>query len=385
MAPNLILNPTAVQQGYNGVTRAISNWVLTTDGRYMCCWIDVTTRELITGYSVDLDFLSVNYAIESVVTNPSIVVTRVDDSPTSLYKRDDGKVLLFIVNWDLDSWVKCYISASGNGDDWAFYSLVFESVTESMTSRWPYVAIPIRLPSGRLVLTFITGTSYYYRTINGPTCMCAISDNDGVSWTITHHDASYMVLGVGQVCLLPDGSMFFSWLFYTGNERLLRSLDSGVTWTQVASWDTTFANSGLHGWGMSYYYDPITATAYAHSSTGGFIAYLENPTGSNFSDVTAWTVLHQGLSTSGLDSGCRIYMIPGYLLFHTTSGSSYLYSSVPSAPISKAGRHAIYRKTTLGTTRIRNAQVMGVYPANYERVKNLKHKIDTNIWGGTTL
>lgn len=338
MAPNLIVNPTIVQQGYNGVTQAISNWVLTTDGRYMCCWLDVTTCELITGYSVDLDFLSVNYAIESVVVTPSIVVTYATGSPTSLCRRSDGKVLLFVVNLDLDSWVKCYISASGNGDDWAFYSLVYDSgIASNVSDKMAgYVAIPIILPSGRLVLLFIAGTIVYGSNI--PTCMCAISDNNGVSWIITNYVVRSGVCGAGQICLLPDGSMFFSWSFSVGTEYLLKSLDSGATWTEVASWTTTFANSGLHGWFMSYYYDPITTTAYAYSDYGGFIAYLENPTGSNFSDITAWTILLKDLLSSGIHSGCRIYMLSGYLLFHSTiDGTSYLYSSIPSAPLVRGG------------------------------------------------
>lgn len=386
MAPNIIVNPTIVYQGYNLVKRAISNWVPTADGRYMCCWLDTTTRELITGYSIDLDFLSANYAIESVVTTPSIVVSRVAGSPTSLYRRGDGKVLLFIVNNDYDSWVKCYISASGNGDDWVFYGLVFESVAASYRSdnMSAHVTIPVALSSGRLVLAFTTGSQYWLSGYNFITCLCAISDNGGVNWTITGHMGSSGVYGGGQICLLPDGSMFFSWLYGGGSEQLIRSLDSGITWTQVASWNTTFANSGLHSWLISYYYDPITTTAYAYSSAYGFIAYLENPTGSNFSNITAWTVLRSGFISTTPTPGCRIYMLSGYLLFHSTVyGNSYLYSSIPSAPISKLGRHAIYYMKSLESNiRIRNIKTLDTV---FARSRNLKHKVDVDTWGGATL
>lgn len=385
MASNLIVYPTKVEQGYNEVTQAISNWVPTTDGRYMCCWLDTTTRELITGYSANLSFLSTNYTIESMVVTPSITVTYVTGSPTSLYKRGDGKVLLFIMNNDIDSWVKCYISASGNGDDWVFLSLVFESVATSISSAaFGHVTIPIRLPSGRLVMAFPVGSQQMLSGYNFLTCICVISDNDGVSWTITKYVTSASMYGAGQICLLPDGSLFFSWMYSAGTEYLLRSIDSGVTWVQVASWDTTFANSGLHSWDMSYYYDPITATAYAYSDVGGFVAYLENPTESNFSDVTAWVILIQGLHAEIPTSGCRIYMLGGFLLFHSTVfGSSYLYSSLPSAPISNLGRHAIYYMKGLEQKiRIRNIKTLDTQSA---RSRNLKHKVDTDIWGGATL
>lgn len=386
MSSNLVASTTDIRQGYAGVTQAISNWVLTTDGRYMCCWLDTITGEFIMGYSIGLDFLSIDYAVESIVVALGSLTTRIAGSPTSLYKRDDGKVLLFVVNSDYDSWVKCYISASGNGDDWVFYSLVFESLVTGYrpSNMSAYVNIPIVLPSGRLVINFITGSQYMFLDNNFDDCMCAISDDNGVSWTITNFLGRSGIDGCGQICLLPDGSMFFSWVFGGGSEKLLKSIDSGVTWTQVASWDTTFANSGIHSWLMSYYYDPITTNAYAYCANFGFIAYLENPTESNFTEITTWTILAQDLAKAAT-SGCRIYMLNGYLIFHTTSyGKSYLYTGFPTKPILpilKSGRHAIYIKGLDQKKRIRNIKNLDT---EFVRSGNLKHKVDTNTWGGTT-
>ncbi|HWQ89528.1 MAG TPA: hypothetical protein VN374_06100, partial [Desulfitobacteriaceae bacterium] len=88
------LNTTAIKQGYNSAYKVISNWVPTNDGRYMCCWMDSSTKELQTGFSADLDFLSVDFAMESVVVTSGITVDGYSRNQTSLFKRTDGKVLL---------------------------------------------------------------------------------------------------------------------------------------------------------------------------------------------------------------------------------------------------------------------------------------------------
>lgn len=382
MAPNLIVNPIVVYQGYDGVTQAISNWVPTTDGRYMCCWLDPITYQLVTGYCTNLNFLSTNYAITSIIVTPDIVTNGVpiSDGIASLYKRVDGKVLLFVVSEGLDSWCRCYISNNGNGDDWIFYSLVAEFVADNGASTSGHANIPVKLATGRLIISVEMKSNNWISSYNFPTGVIAYSDNDGLNWSIAHQVAGSDTYGIGQICQLPDGGLFCVWTSGSGTAYLLRSLDNGITWTQVASWDTTFANSGLHGWAISFYYDPITSTVYAQSTMDGeFIAYLENPTSENFSNITAWTVLLTGVLGKSR-SGSRIYMMGGYLVFHDTA---YLYSSIPSAPISKTGRHAIYCIKDLDQKiRIRNARTLDT---GFTRLRNLKHKAGTDIWGGATL
>ena len=56
--------------------------------------------------------------------------------------------------------------------------------------------------------------------------------------------------------------------------------------------------------------------------------------------------------------------------------------TVGDPPISKE-RHAIYCVKGLDQQiRIRNIKTLGT---KFTRSRNLKHKVDANIWGGTTL
>jgi len=145
---------TQIKQGYSSINKPISNWVQKTDSGYMCCWMDETSKELQTGFSADLDFLSVDNAIESIIATPAITVGTYSSGQTSLFRRADGKVLLFIVNpLKTDPWVKCYISDNGNGTDWAYLSLVRSIGAFETGLSAAQVQPPIQLPSGRLVLS----------------------------------------------------------------------------------------------------------------------------------------------------------------------------------------------------------------------------------------
>ena len=285
----------------------ISNHVPTNDGRFMCAYVDSSTKKVMIAYIPDESFLTEDYAItdrvDSGITVTTVATGTAGVAQVSLYKRRDGKVLMIVADPGTvaGAWVDSYISVSGNGNDFAYLDrirTVEAATTYSQCGGHPNIPVEIDIGGGnkRLILTLFHG--YLDSTYIFPCSLVYTSDNDGDNW-----DYRYIVSGSGwtyppgQPVKLPDGTCLFEVSRGSGDTIVRESVDDGVAW---ASSGVDFSNAfsdaekdtSYHG---SYYYDELTDIAYRLSSgvSGGSGLYaLSNPTRARFLDKTLWRFVH---------------------------------------------------------------------------------------------
>jgi len=360
MAGTRTFTDTKIKQGYDSADKRISNWVQKTDGSYMCCWMDETSKELQIGFSADLDFLTVDYSIESVATIAAITVGTYSSGQTSLFRRADGKVLLFIVNpLKTDPWVKCYISNNGNGTDWAYLSLVRSVGAFETGQSKAQVQPPIQLPSGRLVLS-VFDCLPYPGGYGFPAAHICISEDEGVTWSTTGGDTSISANGGWSCpCVLPDGTTLYAINMRTsGSVRVVKSTDSGDTWANTEiDFSQDFSDQIVDNafyWALIY--DAYTGAIYA-------VNYISNPavwggvyintdlTAAGFEDKTKWTRLIAITNTSQ-QPWPNAYYIGSTLVFNLIVSTGLSIISSDYVPPS-GGSCAMFYKSATGWKRVR--------------------------------
>jgi len=317
-SPDFSGTPDWTLQGQSSTLIAVSNWLQKTDGSWMCCWFDATSKELQTGFSADLDFLETDYAIESVVATPAITVDIVYDNQCALHKRSDGSVLLIATNHALSAWTKCFISETGDGDDWVYYSTVGEGTAGTLyTTGQPVVGIPIVTSTGRIVLTYVSGDDFIGGIWTQP--KVSFSDDDGLTWTVSFIGSYGAGRAISQPCQLPDGSIFLVDINSTTNNGLYQSINDGSNWTYIL-------NAGS-AWGNSVSLMCIGSTAYALCLNMGFYQ-LENATAATFVDPANWTKLFD-LDVTTERCG-RLYLCDNHFALHDVENSAIYDTEIPT-------------------------------------------------------
>lgn len=295
-----------VIQGTGTTAKNISNWVEKTSGGYMCCWFDATTLKLQTGHSTDLGFLTTNYAIESVTVTDAITVLAAESNQVALYRLDSGKVLAIYANATAESWCKCAISNSGNGDDWAYLSTIRATQTGTDGGGCT-VTVPLILPSGRIIFSMALTNNRYGGYLFTGAYIC-YTDNVGASWTIVDRSRSlaYGMDNLYQMCRLADGTLWYAEMCGSSECEWSKSTDDGDTWSYVADFKAL-------GWGTSLYYDEAADTAYALTLGSGLYKY-EHPTTAGFVTAGNWVQIYGGWVNSYATP--IIYIIGGYLTLY---------------------------------------------------------------------
>jgi hypothetical protein len=349
-----------ILQGSDSTLKNISNWVSTTDGRYMTCWVDSSTYQLQTGYSVDTDFLTANYAIESVSSAPDIVATSAYTRQTSLYRRSDGKVLLFLQNMTAGNyWLRCYISDSGNGNDWALYSTIQSVTAGSLEGNNIHgLNIPVVTVTGRLILAFGGAFNYFGYTYRRG--FVFVSDDDGATWVEKWNSpASPSYAGqVGQPVVLPNGIIYFGDVNAGGN-TMRKSVDNGTTWTVSVDFSSGFSSANRSVvLGISCYYDPLVEQTYlvaTENLDGAGIYVLSDYT--KFEDKTAWTYL------AGFYNGGIAYIFPvGTNMVILSTANDKLYGSIYTAAVTQVVGYVWQRDHQMETCKIHTHQQWDGYP-----------------------
>jgi len=311
-------------QGIEAVKKNISNWIATNDGKYMCCWFDSATKQLQTGFSSDADFLNTNYAIENVVTTSTVTVATVYENQCSLFKRNDGKVLLMVVDVGASASAKCYISNTGNGNDWVLYSTVYTTADGSKSILGIYASIPVVTSTGRIVYSLHCGkyqSGYIFSVAS-----VAYSDDNGLTWTIKYLSNISGTEAVGQICILADNTMFFSYIYGGGKTFVYKSTDNGSNWTEVVAFSSNFSDALRYEvYGLSFYYDDLTNSVYAicqGTYNGCGIYVLENANSTDFINASKWKFIYNINENNNICG--RIYIINNALVFNNTSADSIL-------------------------------------------------------------
>ena len=308
--------PPRVIQGYNGESnQQVSNWVETSDGRNVCAWTEYVEEEqenrVVLGFVENhIDYLTYDYPVEETLVT-DITVETLERVQVSLFRNDDGEILLFLKDrrGDLDGMkLDCYKSESGNGDDFEHFSNVYTNAHDPSRGYGEiharHVSIPIKTEGGRLIIA--CGGSYYVSWVWGsmPTCMVFISDDGGASWKRTLSARRFnWANSIGQPVQLPDGTVFVEYQESSGANYVFRSDTEGSTWTNVTPdiedqfrYNFSDANRGDSRpggvWSGSFYYDVINDVVFRvvpGTYSGCGIYYLENPSRDNFLDKSAWT------------------------------------------------------------------------------------------------
>jgi hypothetical protein len=291
--------PHKTIQGYNDQTNVrISNWVPTSDGRHMCSWVDDDNRVIIGYTAVEENYLINHYPCDSIEESGLTVVQRA--SGPSLWRRDDGAVLLFLHDLTGEfapAKLDCYISVTGNGDDFVLLSNVYTNSENDGGQVWAsevQVAVPLRTQTGRLILAYSAFRRAWGLSIN--TTYISVSDDNGATWSRTWSRGRWnWTMSVGQPIQLPDGSIFFEYQEHSAHNQVYRSLTNGDAWTAVGSFSNYYGPFYLGGYdgrsaslAGSFYYDPEMDRAYRvvpGNLTGCGLYFLDEPTQANF---TPW-------------------------------------------------------------------------------------------------
>jgi len=347
-------NTTPYKQGYSSVNKWVSNWVPKTDGGYMSCWMDLTSKTLYTGFSSDLDFLTSNFAMDSIVETTGISVDNVHTGQTSLFRRSDGKVLLIIANKALASWTKCYISNTGNGDDWNLLTTIHTATaTETNSGEDGQVSVVLQTSTGRLIVGIHEGR--VYTTIyNFKASYIYTSDDNGATWTQRASYTGWYENGLSQACQLPDGTLYIYRAASSGNTYLIKSIDNGDSWSSLGDYSDDFTDELLDScfW-STVFYDTSSDCAFVYiMGVPNKICYLENPTAADFENKTKWKVW-QSTSYHTSTTIPKIYQLGNELIFNTpfSATAPYIYSSAYTPPPS--GSCAAFYKSATGWKRIR--------------------------------
>ncbi len=304
-----------VIQGYNeGTNSRISNFVPTTDGRFMCAWT-FSSKEIGIGYCPDERFFYQDYPCTSVL-NTDISVDTIGCQQISLFRRTDGKVLMFVVDPIAKGGsCKCYISDSGNGDDFALLSTILTVSTGVAGATLAHANVPLEIDvSGtkRIVLTFGLSNNYDPGYIF-KTAYIYTSDDQGATWTQRKEFYPYSIwmdhaTTIAQPAQLPSGHIVTSVGDDSANDNVYYSTNNGVSWSNLDDWSYQFSEQNLSPGGgpgernllsSGFYYCQATHTAYRvvigsrtdeNLKLVSRVYYLKNPTWERFTDKSLWKV-----------------------------------------------------------------------------------------------
>ena len=297
-------------QGYVSSNARISNYVPTEDGRHMCAWtanVSGVGNRVIMGYTdTEEKYLSEHYPVEDTLTT-DIAVTSLSSGQVTLYKRRDGKVLMLVIDQNNPNMsdpipregarVDCYLSETGNGNDFAFLSNVYlnyhnDTRGYQQIGQVSRITMPIRTKTGRLIVCFVA--PYYSGWVwsSQGTTMIYTSDDEGETWQLRLRARAYNHENtIGQPCQIPDESIFVERQLSTGSSILYMSKTDGGVWSNVGSFRNMRGNSS---WSGSLFYDEETDKAYRLSPgtySGCGIYTLDSPTVDNFAALENWTYL----------------------------------------------------------------------------------------------
>ena len=335
------------QQGYSSTGLLLCNWVQKTNGEYMSAYVNSSTKEIITATCADTSFLTSNYGVDSIAGSGFYVSAVSSVAQCTLCKRPDGKVLLIVADHavGLTNVVVCYISNSGNGDDWAFYSNALTNTAPTAVSGTDFGFVGTCITeTGRIVLP---GSMGYY--ISGYSFLIArvlVSDDNGLTWTTTL-TTSYVqgVRASGAVTQLPDGTIVFYRVQGSGSAYFTYSINNGASWNSVDISDD-FSDALVDNvYGFSFYYDALSGKLYGHCNgvigASGFY-YLDAPTVSNLCNKADWKQI-ETTSENNTNAGTFSYSVGTLMVFQESSGAEKATYAIPFVQGSPRRRHLLHK------------------------------------------
>lgn len=290
--------------GYDGFTiNTISNPVPTKDGRYAFAYANYNDGKVYIAYSNDENFFYDNYTFDSVIeTNISMVYTGdistvYGTNSISLFRRDDGKILLFVndrgsfeylVDRIMTISVRVYISNSGNCDDFIYLtSIIDDTKYAKYNSSKSIMNLPIQIKNGngkRLIVSFVSGTFQDGNTFwrNG---YIFYSDDNGLTWNLSSTLSGVFrdIITIGQIAQIIDGSLYCEITDGSSTVCIFKSTDNGTTFSKLAEYYGGIPAiwEGKTGWTASMYYDERIDILYritVGSGDGSYIWQMKNPT-----------------------------------------------------------------------------------------------------------
>ncbi len=293
---NPLVTETVVKKilGKDGESgRSISNPCPTTDGRFAFAWTKADNKIYI-GYDSNESFFYNHYTFDDVIDS-GIQVVDFKNQHTSLFRRDDGKILLF-VNDKGNISVKVYISNSGNCDDFAYYSTILDVEIASSNNLLALCTINVPLEididgNKRLIVTF--GSGYRYdSTTNWPRVYGYYSDNGGLNWNLSFYRSRLnWAHHVGQIAQTNDGVLFFEETDKSGTVNVYASYNNGTSFSSLGTYYQGVSGAwGTASYYTSLYYDKAANVMYRISAavSGSYIWKLDNPTSNRMPEFSNW-------------------------------------------------------------------------------------------------
>lgn len=316
---------TLVSQGDANINPvAISKWIEATSKGYMCCYLNAS-KQLVTGYCSDLDFLTIDNAIESEVTQAAIVASYAGRNSLDIVRLADGGALLAELDrTDYGSIIRIYASTSGDGGDWALLTSLVSWQTSAL-SRLIIDSTECNLTidsDGKLFLATNEQFDYSGGYSRNKAVIYTSGDN-GLTWTLRLDVGGSVtaIRGISQVAFLPDRC----WCAVTrvNYTTLYKSTDDGDTWTEVGNIESPYFDdiTATTVQGVCFYYEELTDTVVAHitypytNDAGSFI--LENSTSARLDDLTNFVRIASFSNLTfyggGTNNSGRIYSVGGKL------------------------------------------------------------------------
>lgn len=253
----------------NYYLREVSNFVVGADGKEFCVIRNINTDEFYLGHmDANEDYLTKDVPVTSVtalgIYNAGWGDAYGSGNKHSLFKRSDGKVLLFTIEKiaiGTPCRVKCYISNNGLGTDFTLLSTVYEGYPPpsgaTLSGFYYFVSNCRQDSSGNLWIIAIIDWDYdnaheYYF---GRKTTCFKSTDNGATWVLKHSYANltFGTVHASSMVILPNNELIYSELEGSNNTRFYSSKDGGETWSRSASLNLKYDNLG-------YYTETIIAT-----------------------------------------------------------------------------------------------------------------------------
>ena len=229
-----------VHQCDDGTTAGFySNFITDVSGVEFCIVRDLVSGILKKGvmannedYLIKDHPITALYDIGVTIANPALSTGSY--FPTYLYKRFDGSILLLVyhkMTTSQDSWMDCYKSATGSGEDFIFQCEVFREAysTSNVSDNKQGIVNIIKTSTGAFILNIAAVNRYSSAYAFTGARICR-SEDLGATWTTTYRQISFSKNEQSQIVQLSDGTIM-GFLLYGGTSRnIFKSTNDGVTW-----------------------------------------------------------------------------------------------------------------------------------------------------------
>lgn len=225
--------------GTSDYKKRMSNIIQRTDGVEIMAVLNESTYEIYIGSMADNeDYFKMNYPISTIWSSGISLRNEPAayyQSPLTLYKRPDGKLLLFVSDQAPPYGVgtlDVYISNNGLGTDFVHLSNLYTSEAYQYQNATECNSLCVMDNYGHLWITALVTREWVGDA--GATGAAIFKSSDlGETWTMKHMRESYSLNTISVPVFLNDGTIFYKTFRSSYDDYYIYSLDGGEVWIDM--------------------------------------------------------------------------------------------------------------------------------------------------------